>query len=281
MIKIIVDSASDINKIEADKMNVEMIPLQVTFDKDTYYDGVDLSSKEFYEKLIESDVLPTTSQINPYRFEQVYKKYINEGYELVVITLSSKLSNTYSSAVQASLNYKDKVYVLDSLNVAVGERMLVELALRLVEEGKNVKDIYDELEKAKYKINIIAKLDTLEYLKKGGRISKTVAFVGEMLSLKPVVSLVDGAVKMVGKARGSKKANNLLNELIKEKGEIDFSLPFGAIYSGLSDLEVKKYIEDNAHIWKDKVKEIPIYVVGSTIGTHIGPGALGVAFFSK
>lgn len=86
---------------------------------------------------------------------------------------------------------------------------------------------------------------------------------------------------MVGKARGSKKANNLLNELIKEKGEIDFSLPFGAIYSGLSDLEVKKYIEDNAHIWKDKVKEIPIYVVGSTIGTHIGPGALGVAFFSK
>lgn len=130
-------------------------------------------------------------------------------------------------------------------------------------------------------IKLIAVVDTLEYLKNGGRISKTVAFVGGVLLIKPVIALFDGEVKLVGKARGSKKANNLLNELIASTSGIDFTMPVGAVYSGLSDVTLKKYIEDHSHVWKPHIDNVPIYIVGSTIGTHVDPGILGVAFFEK
>lgn len=280
-VKIIIDSASDITLEEAKKLGIEMIPIIVQFNEEEYYDGVNLLPHQFYEKLIESDELPKTSQITPFRYEQIFKKYVDEGYEIIVITLSSKLSNTYNSAVQASLNFAGKVHVIDSLNAAIGERLLCQYAIRLVEEGMDASSIEEELNKAKKKINLIAILDTLEYLKKGGRISKTVAFAGELLSIKPVVSIIDGEVKMVGKARGSKKANNLLNLLVEEKGGIDFSMPYGTVYSGLSDTLLQKYITDSSHLWENEVSELPVYIIGSTIGTHVGPGAVGVAFFSK
>ena len=227
-VKILIDSASDITKEEASKLGIEMIPMEILFGEDTYLDGINLLPQEFYEKLIESDVLPKTSQVTPYRFEEAYSKLINEGYEVVVITISSKLSNTYNSAVLASNQYQGKVFVVDSLNAAVGERILCEYALRLIDKGLDASSIKKELDNIKSKINIIAVVDTLEYLKKGGRISKATAFAGELFSIKPVLSVIDGEVKMIGKARGSKKANNLLNELVTKKGGIDFSLPFGA-----------------------------------------------------
>ena len=171
--------------------------------------------------------------------------------------------------------------MVDSLNAAIGERLVVLLALELVKQGKNIKEIVDILDIMKHKINVIAVVDTLEYLKKGGRISKTVAFIGGVLTIKPVVGIVEGKVKVLGKARGSKKAKNMLTELITQKGGIDFSLPFGAVYSGLTDVYVKKYVEDSRYLWEKEAKEVPIHLIGCTIGTHVGPGAIGVAFFQK
>lgn len=280
-IKIIVDSASDITKEEAKILGIEVIPMEITIGDELFLDGYNLSTTQFYEKLVESDVLPKTSQITPYRYEQTYKKYVNDGHEVIVITLSSKLSATYNNALQASKKFNGKVKVVDSLNAAIGERLVVLLALDLVKQGKNIKEIVDTLDIMKHKINVIAVVDTLEYLKKGGRISKTAAFIGGVLTIKPVVGIVEGKVKVLGKARGSKKAKNMLTELVTQKGGIDFSLPFGAVYSGLTDVYVKKYIEDSRHLWEKEVKGVPIYLIGCTIGTHVGPGAIGVAFFQK
>ncbi len=280
-IKIITDSASDITQEEAEKLGIDVIPLIVSFGDEEYLDGINLSQKQFYEKLIETDTLPKTSQITPFRFTEVFEKLTSNGDEVIVITISSKLSNTYNSAVLASYDFEDKVYVIDSFTATAGEKILCEYALRLVKEGLDVKEIVNKLNEAKGRIRLLAVIDTLEYLKKGGRISRTVAFAGELLNIKPVISVEDGVVKLVGKARGSKKANNLLNELIDKKGSIDFTMPYTTLYSGLSDLMLKKYIEDEKHLWKDSTDYIPICNVGSTIGTHVGPGAIGVVFFSK
>lgn len=280
-IKILVDSASDFTQDEAKQYGIEVIPLIVSFGDQEYLDGVNLTQKEFYEKLIETDTLPKTSQITPYRFTEAFEKLTENGDEVIVVTISSKLSNTYNSAVLAASEFENKVYVVDSLSATAGEKILCLYALRLIKEGLNIKVIVNKLNEVKNKIRILAVVGTLEYLKKGGRISKATAFAGELLNIKPVISVEDGVVKLVGKARGSKKANNLLNELIDKKGSIDFSMPYTTLYSGLSDLMLKKYIEDEKHLWEDNTNNIPICNVGSTIGTHVGPGAIGVVFFSK
>ena len=279
-IKIIIDSASDISPAEAKQLGVEMISLQITFCGNDYYDGVDLTPQKFYEMLVETDDLPKTSQISPFRFATIFDKALKEYDEVLVITLSSKLSNTYNSAVLASQEFEGKVFVVDSLNATLGERLVCLRALEMAKAGMCAKDIKDVLDQEKHEINVIAVVDTLEYLQKGGRISKATAIVGEIFSFKPVIAVIDGEVKSLGKARGSKRANNLLCELVAEKG-IDFTRPYGTIYSGLSDIFLDKYIKDSAHLWEKDTTSVPKYILGCTIGTHVGPGAVGVAFFSK
>ncbi|MDE7161475.1 MAG: DegV family protein [Anaeroplasmataceae bacterium] len=282
MIKILIDSASDIDLKEAQEKGIYLLPIEVTFGEETYLDGVNLSHNEFFEKLIESDELPKTSQINPFRFEEEFEKLTEDGSKVICITISSKLSSTYNNALVAAKKFKDKVYVVDSLNACIGERVLCDLAIKLVEEGKlSVKEIVEELNEKKETIELLALVGTLKYLKKGGRISSVVAFTGEMLSIKPVISIINGQVKMVGKARGSKKGNNLLVEKIEACGGIDFNYPYVTGYSGLSDDFLKKYLEDSAALWQNSTDSVPMYQIGSTIGTHVGPGAIAVAFFSK
>ena len=280
MVKIIIDSASDISLAESQKLGVTMVAMEIKFGEDEFLDGVTLLANEFYDKLIESDVMPKTSMINPFRWEEEFEKVVSQGDEAVVITISSKLSGTYESARQASEKFGGKVFVVDSLNASAGERLLCYLALKMVSEGKSASEIANTLNKQKERICIMAMLNTLEYLKKGGRISSTVAFVGEVLSIKPVVSIVDGEVKMIGKAIGSKNGNNLLNRLVEKNG-IDFSMPLGLIWSGNDDSVLKKYVRDSARLWEDHTDNIPAYSIGSTIGTHVGPGAIGVAFFAQ
>lgn len=281
-IKLLVDSASDISKEEAEKLNISMIPLIITFGQEDFYDGVDILPNQFFEKLIESTTLPKTSQINPFRFEEEFEKLTKNGDELIVITISSKLSGTYESAIRAKGKFKDNVFVIDSLNACIGERLLCQLALILINENKkSAKEIVDELNIMKTKIRVLALLDTLEYLRKGGRISSLVAFAGEMLSIKPVVAIIEGKVKLVGKARGSKNGKNLLNKLVNESGGIYFSLPYGTVYSGLDNSLLKKYVKDSSSLYQEHTNDIPSYQIGSTIGTHVGPGAIGVAFFEK
>ncbi len=280
-VKLIIDSASDISEKESKELGIIMLPMEVRFGSDEFLDGINLTPKEFYNKLIESSELPKTSQINPYRFEQCFEQVTSNGDTAVVITISSKLSGTYRSACEAAKQYADKVFVVDSLNACIGERLLVIYALRLVEQGKTAKEIATELDAVKSKVNVMAMLNTLKYLKKGGRISAVTAFAGEVFSIKPVIGIVNGEVKMIGKAMGSKKGNNLLNTLVEKKGGIDFNMPYGVVWSGTDDSVLIKYVEDSSLLWEGHTDNVPAYMIGSTIGTHVGPGAIGVAFFEK
>ena len=276
--RIIVDSTADL--MPEFKSRVHTVPLTVNFGDEEYIDGVTIDHKTFYEKLIESDVLPTTSQATPDAFIKEFEKAKEAGEAAVVITLASKFSGTYQSATIAADDYEN-IYVVDSGSATMGSGILVELAFKLLDEGKNAEEIATILEEEKKKIIIVALLDTLEYLKKGGRISKAVAFAGGVLNIKPVLSVIDGEINMLGKARGSKMGNNLLVQEIEKAGGIDFSKPVLLGYSGISDALLKKYIEDSRHIWEGNLQEIRYTSVGSVIGTHAGPGAVVVAFFKK
>ena len=276
--RIIVDSTADL--MPEYKSRVSVVPLTVHFGEEEYIDGVTIDHKTFYEKLIESDVLPSTSQATPDAFMKEFEKAKTAGEVAVVITLASKFSGTYQSAMIAAADYEN-IYVVDSASAAMGSGILVELAFRLLDEGKSAEEIAAILEEEKKKIVIIALVDTLEYLKKGGRISKTVAFAGTVLNIKPVLSVVDGEINMLGKARGSKMGNNLLVQEIDKAGGIDFSKPVLLGYSGISDALLQKYIEDSRYIWEGNLKEVRYTTVGSVIGTHAGPGAVVVAFFKN
>ena len=282
MIKILVDSACDLEQSDAEALGVSLLPLQIRFGEEEFLDGVTLSHRAFFEKLVETNTLPQTSQINEYRFEEAFSELTEDGSEVVAITLSSKLSGTHASAVKAAKKFGGKVHVVDSLNACIGERVLLEYAVRLVKEGRlGAAEIAAELDEKKGKIQLLAVLDTLQYLRKGGRISSVTAIAGEMLSIKPVISVVRGEVKLVGKAMGSKKGNNLLTKLVSDCGGIDFTMPYVLGYSGLSDEFLQKYIRDSEALWKEHTDHVPYYLIGSTIGTHVGPGAIAVAFFAK
>lgn len=276
--RIIVDSTADL--LPEYKSRVNVVPLMVRFDDEEFIDGVTIDHKTFYEKLVESDVLPTTSQANPDAFMTEFEKVKEAGESAVVITLSSKFSGTYQSAMIAAEDYEN-IYVVDSTSVAIGTGILVERALKWLDEGLDAKEIAERLEEEKKNIVIVALVDTLEYLKKGGRISKTVAFAGTVLNIKPVLSVIDGEIDMLGKARGSKMGNNLLVQEIEKAGGVDFSKPVLLGYSGLSDALLLKYIEDSKHIWEAGLESVRYTVIGSVIGTHAGPGAIAVAFLKK
>ena len=278
-IRIIADSGCDITQEEARELGIEILPIKTIFGETEYRDGIDLTHEEFFEKLIESDLLPTTSQISPFEYEQKYEEIKKDGDQAIVITLSSKLSGCFQSANIAAEDYEGIVFPVDSLSVTAGERILIEYAVRLREKGLQIQEIIEKLEEKKYKIRLIALLDTLEYLKKGGRISAAAAMAGALLSIKPVVAIENGEVTVLGKARGSKAGNNMLREMVNKEGVIDFSKPFALIYSGLSDELLQKYKKDNRDLFEDAVGDIQGYSLGCAIGTHIGPGAIGTAFF--
>ena len=280
-LQIVIDSASDINKQEADKLGLIMIPMEITFGEEQYLDGVTLNSREFFEKLVETDEFPKTSQINEYRFDEVFDKLVKEGKQVLCITMSSKLSGTYNSAKAAAKKYGNNVVVVDSKNVTIGERILIQYAISLAKEGKSVEEIAKLLNNQKDKIKLLALVNTLKYLQKGGRISTLTAIAGGLLNVKPVISIEDGDVKLIGKAIGSKKGNNLLIQLVQKSGGIDFSMPFAVAYSGLSDELLQKYLEDSKGLWEGNTETVPAYLIGSTIGTHAGPGAIAVAFFAN
>jgi len=280
-IRIITDSASDISQAEAEKLGMDVIPLKTLFGSEEYLDGVTIDHTAFYNKLIESDVLPTTSQIAPFEYEERFRAAAEKGDEVLCITVSSRLSGCYQSANIAAEEFPGKVRVVDSLNVAIGERLLVELAVKARDNGLSLDDTARILDEEKKHIRLIALLDTLEYLKKGGRVSSTAAIAGTLLNIKPVIAVEDGAVAVLGKARGSKNGHNMLRELVEKSGGINFEKPFSLAYTGLSDNLLRKYIEDSAALYEGKTDCLPIHTIGSTIGTHVGPGAIAVAFFSN
>ncbi len=277
-VKIIVDSTADL--LPEIAAQVKIVPLTIRFGEQEFIDGVTIDSQKFYEMLVESDTLPTTSQANPAVFEAAFEEAVNAGHEVVCITCSGKLSGTHQSAVIAAEEFDGKVFVVDSQTIALGSAILTQYALELAEKGLSAEEIAWKLMQKRDKVRLIAMLDTLEYLKKGGRISATVAFAGGLLNIKPVIAIEDGEIKMLGKARGSRQGNNLLVQEIHKAGGVDFSKPLMLGYTGLSDNLLRKYIADSADLWQGNVETLPVQVVGSVVGTHAGPGAVAVAFFS-
>lgn len=278
-VRIIVDSTADLAPGIQQRLTV--VPLTIHFGQTEYVHGVDISNKEFYERLVENDVLPTTSQPTPFAFTQVYQQAVDAGDDVVVITISAKLSGTYQSASIAAAEFPGRVFVVDSSNVAIGSGILAQYALTLADRGMGAAEIAAELTRQRKHVRLVALVDTLEYLKKGGRISSTVAFAGGILSIKPVIGIEDGEIKMLGTARGSKHANNQLVKQIEAAGGVDFDMPLLLGYTGITDVLLQKYIVDSAALWEGYRDALPTTIVGSVVGTHAGPGAIAVAFFAK
>lgn len=277
-VRIITGSTADISKEVKNRLVV--IPQMVHFGEKEYIDGVTMTSEAFYDYLQKTNVPPKSSHPSPQAYRDEYEKAIAEGNDVVVITISSKLSGTLQSATIAAEGL-DNVHVIDSKCATAGEGILCELALRLADEGKSAAEIAEIISRERNNIVIIGALDTLEYLQRGGRISRTRAFVGALLSIKPLITNKDGAIETLGRARGNKKAHKLIIEEIKKVGGIDFEKPVLFGYSGKSDDKIKQFIEENKEVWGKELTN-PEYVrMGSVIGTHSGPGAVLVAFFKK
>ncbi|NLZ75528.1 MAG: DegV family protein [Erysipelotrichia bacterium] len=277
-IRVIVDSTADIT-VEY-KKRVNFVPLTIHFGEEEYTDGIDIDHTTFYQKLVETAVLPSTSQPNPEAFANEFEKAKKLNEACIVLTLSSKLSGTYQSAIIAARDYEN-VYVIDTETAAIGAGILTELAFRYIDQGLDIKEVVEKIEVEKKKIVIVALVDTLEYLHKGGRLSKSVTVAGAILNIKPVLSVISGDIEAVGKAMGSKRGNNMLMQQIEKVGGIDFSKPVLLGYTGLSDALLLKYIEDSRAIWENDLEKPRHVTIGSVIGTHAGPGAIAVAFFKK
>lgn len=279
-VKFLIDSASDVLPAECEALGVTHLPLTVRFGETEYADAVDLTHQEFYQELTTNPNHPTTSQIAPSVFFDTYKRLTANGDEVVVITISSKLSGTYQSANIAADDFEGKVFVVDSLSATGGERVLLQRGMELAAQGMSARAIAETLDAEKAKVRIFAYVDTLEYLKKGGRISATTAVVGGLLNIKPIITVEGGEVVNIGKARGAKLGNQMLRDLIGQDGGIDTAKPFCLLYSGASDESLQKFAEDSAYLWEG-IAAPPVTTVGCVIGTHVGPGAVAVAYFRK
>ena len=277
-VRIIVDSSADLLPEVAERVSV--VPLMVNFGGEEFVDRKEITHAEFYEKLKGVKELPTTSQPSPELFAKAYEEATKDGGKAIVIALSQKLSGTYQSARIAAEDFEGKVFVVDSSAVTIMSGVLVEYALSLVDKGMDAESVVAELESIKEKLCLVAVLDTLEYLKMGGRISKTVAFAGGLLSIKPLIEIKDGVVEMAGKVRGAKQVTEALTKAIDDRGGADTEKPILFGYTGNDASLLEKYMKESADYWKE-VGELRKVCIGSVVGTHAGPGAFAVAFFKK
>lgn len=272
--KIIIDSTVDMSAQLRSRTHI--VPLIVRFGEEEYQDGVTINYEQFYEKLAVCTDLPTSSQPSPDAFEAAYQAVTDAGDEAVVLTISGKLSGTYQSACIAAEEFSN-IYVVDSMTAAIGTGALAQYALQLAEAGMDAKSVWARLEEVKGDVKLLAVLDTLEFLKRGGRLSATAAMAGSLLNIKPVITIADGSIAVVGKARGLRRGNAMLTEQIEAAGGIDPNMPLVLGYTGVSDELLRAYMSENPQLSKDTC----VTPIGSTIGTHVGPGAYAVAFFRK
>lgn len=280
-VQIIVDSAADFEAAGIERYGLRVVSLKTIFSDGEYIEGQNLTRQGFYQKLDETGEIPKTCQATPFDFEAAYREVLERGDTAVVVTMSEKLSGTAQSAKIAAEGLEDRIFVVDSGNVTIGEQILAARAAELRDSGMEARDIAAALEREKEEICIFGTTDNLDYLHKGGRLSKTAATVGGLLSIKPVLALADGVIVSVGKARGSKQSNNMLTQLIRKNGGVDFSRPVRVAYSGLDDRLLNEYIEDSRALWEDQTEQLERCTIGCTVGTHLGPGAILVAFFHK
>lgn len=274
-VKIFVDSTVDL--APRIKSQVTAVPLAVRFGDQEYLDGVTITAEEFYEKLAQAQELPTTSQPTPVSFEDAFREAVEAGHEVVCITISSKLSGTYQSATIAAGEFPGKVYVVDSHSAAIGAGILTEYALGLAEQGLDAARILEELIQKRKQIRLYFIVDTLEYLKKGGRLNAAAAVVGGLLNIKPVLTVADGEIKVLGTARGMKKAYAMLDqECIKNS--VDRGGPILLGHTGVDAEGLHKYVAEGTTLWHS---EDASTIIGAAIGVHVGPGAVAACFFAE
>ena len=280
MIRILTDSTADILAPEAARLGVELVHMQVRFeDGQVYRDGLDLTPDEFYTRLAGCSKLPTTSQPSPQDFIDRFEEAKAAGDEVIAILISGQLSGTYQSArIAADSCEYDKIYLVDSLSATLGEQILVRLAVQLRAEGKSAGAIVEELERRRMDLRLVAVVDDLKYLRKGGRLTGAQAIAGGLLGVKPVVEVRDGTVGLAGKARGLPGAYVALFKLLEAEGGIDESLPYMIGYTAHRKAAepLHRYLTQNLGLEAPLCRHI-----GTAIGTHAGPGAAGVAFFAK
>ena len=280
MIRILTDSASDILPAEAEQLGVTVIPLNVTLEDGTVLrDGVDMTPTEYYGVMAQCRKLPTTSQPSPELFETFFLEAAATGDEVIGIFLSHELSGTYQCAkLAADMANVDNVLFVDSESVCLGESLLVRLAVHLRDSGKTAGQISAALEHAKEHLHLVAAIDDLKYLRKGGRLPAAVAVAGGMLGIKPLISIKEGKVAMAGKARGLPGAYVALFKKIEELGGINpaFAALAGYTVSTREVAPIQNYLSENLQVEEPLVRQI-----GCVIGTHAGPGAFGIAFFDK
>ncbi len=281
-IRIITDSASDIPNNDSIPANLSIMPLTIFFGEEEYLDGKTITNEEYYNKLTGGDILPKTSQVTPYDFEQEIQKAIDNGEKVIVITLSSGLSGTYQSACIAASNFDKDVAVIDSFMATVSEQILVKYALQLIEQGMEYDKIVETLENDKKKIKLVGPIDTLEYLKKGGRISAAAAVFGSALSIKPIITVIEGKVEVIAKARGRRNAIETTLKIVRESETgIDFDKPYAVGYSGNDKDMLNIFIESSKTNGNINIENWPVVSIGSTIGTYTGPDSIIFGYFEK
>lgn len=276
MVHIITDSTSDLTVQEAEALNVRLIHMRVIFEDGVYTDGVDITKEEFYAKQAEAKVLPKTTQLNPQEYCDAFQALLENGDEVVAILISSKLSGSFQSACIAKemLDGGERLHLVDSLNVTIGEGLLVREAVRLRDAGKSAAEIAAEIEGLRSRVRFIAFVGTLKYLKMGGRISASTAALGTMLNISPVVAIVDGEVKSVGKVRGSQKIMAYTLDFAREY-PVDTRYPVIFGHSRCQKTmetyrdKVTEALGIRDHTWDE---------LGAVIGTHAGPGCYGLAY---
>lgn len=275
-ITIITDSTSDIPKELIDRYGIIEMPLTVNFGEEEFKDKVDITNEEFYERLENSKSLPTTSQVNPSAFADVYKRELEMGSSIISIHISSELSGTYqSAAVAKNLIESDNISVIDSRTASIALGKIVLKAAELRDMGLDRKSIEGEIENYKNRVELLIVVDTLEYLKKGGRLSEAKAFIGTVLKLKPILTIKDGKVILIDKARGKKRAFNKIIDMIKENKSDNLEDVFG-----VANAKCIETVDRLKELIAEEYKK-PKFIdtnVGSVIATHVGPGAFGVAY---
>lgn len=280
-VRIITDSASDITQEKAKEWGIKVLPLTVRFGDEEFLDGITLSSEDFYRKLIETDAVPKTSQISPLSYTEEFTAADENGDELIYFTISSGVSGCYQTACMIAQDFSENIHVVDTKQFCISEYIIVQRAVQLRDQGLNAREILEIMEKDIKKAHVIAVFDTLEYLKLGGRISSAAAFAGNLLMIKPVITIDGGVVKVIGKARGSKNGHNMLMEFVKKTGGIDVEKPTCLAYSGLSNENLMKYVEDSKALYEGYEDRLQFAIAGAAIGTYTGPGAIAFAYFEK
>ena len=277
MIRILVDTSSDYTVEEIKAKGMELAPLHITIGEADYRDGYDLSKDKFYELLTTNEEVPKTSQPTPQDFVDIFEEVQEKGDELICILLSSRLSGTFQSATLAkSIVDYENIHLVDSLGATHMIRIMADHAQELIAEGKSVAEITAALEEMRSKIKVLAVVDTLEYLCKGGRVSRTTAAIGEMAKVKPMITVADGEVAVIGKSLGKNKAIGNLLKALEECG-VDERFPVYSVSTfGTENCEAfETRLTAAGYQFKERVQ------IGATIGTHIGPGVFGMIFVQK